>query len=205
MISVPDAPAAINALVEKIDAILPQTQCRRCDFPGCRPYAEAIVAGEADINQCPPGGSEGIVALADLLGVKPKRLNSKHGEERSLEVAFIVEEDCIGCVKCIQACPVDAIIGASKHMHTVITDECTGCELCIAPCPVDCIAMQSAPVLQTQRSGTKPESKQQRAERWRSRYESRLIRLKRDQRERDESLRKKKEALKKLKSAVIAP
>ena len=203
MISPSNTPAAINALVEKIDAILPQTQCRRCDFPGCRPYAEAIADGTADINQCPPGGSEGIVALADLLGLEPKHLNPKHGEERSLEVAFIVEEDCIGCVKCIQACPVDAIIGASKHMHTVVSAECTGCELCIPPCPVDCIIMQSVPVRQIQDSGAEPESKQQRAERWRSRYESRLARLERDRRERDESLRKKKEALKKLKSGLV--
>jgi len=204
MIFFPDTPAVIDSLVEKIDAILPQTQCRRCDFSGCRPYAEAIAAGKADINQCPPGGSEGIAVLADLLGVESKPLNPKHGNERSLELAFIVEEDCIGCVKCIQACPVDAIIGASKHMHTVVSDECTGCELCIAPCPVDCIVMQPIPVRQVQDSGAEPESKQQRAERWRSRYEARLARLERDRRERDESLRKKKEALKKLKSCVVA-
>jgi electron transport complex protein RnfB len=130
-----------NPLVDKIDAILPQTQCGQCGFPGCRPYAEAIAAGKADINQCPPGGEEGIKKLAELLGVEPKPLNAEHGEVKPKSVAFIDESTCIGCTLCIQACPVDAIIGAAKQMHTIVASECTGCELCVAPCPVDCISM----------------------------------------------------------------
>ncbi|OFZ70083.1 MAG: electron transport complex subunit RsxB [Betaproteobacteria bacterium RBG_16_58_11] len=130
-----------SPLVQKIDAILPQTQCGQCGFPGCKPYATAIAAGEADINQCPPGGEEGIRKLAELLGVEPKPLNAEHGVTKPKSVAVIDEDICIGCTLCIQACPVDAILGAAKHMHTVIESECTGCELCVAPCPVDCISM----------------------------------------------------------------
>lgn len=130
-----------DPLVDKIDAILPQTQCGQCGYPGCKPYAQAIASGEADINQCPPGGEAGVKALADLLGVEPKPLNAEHGEPKPKSVAVIDEQLCIGCTLCIQACPVDAILGAAKHMHTVIESECTGCELCVAPCPVDCIAM----------------------------------------------------------------
>jgi electron transport complex protein RnfB len=130
-----------DPLVDKIDALLPQTQCGQCTFPGCRPYAEAIARGEADINQCPPGGETTIIALADLLGREPKPLNPEHGEEQPKRVAVIIEEICIGCTLCIQACPVDAILGAAKQMHTVIESECTGCELCVPPCPVECIEM----------------------------------------------------------------
>ena len=131
-----------DPLVEQLDQCLPQTQCGQCTFPGCRPYAEAIAKGEADINQCPPGGEDTIEALADLMGVEPKPLNAEHGEsEEEALVALIDEQTCIGCTLCIQACPVDAIVGAAKHMHTVIADECTGCKLCLPPCPVDCIAM----------------------------------------------------------------
>jgi electron transport complex protein RnfB len=130
-----------DPLVEKIDAILPQTQCGQCTYPGCRPYAEAIAKGEADINQCPPGGETTIIALADLLGRDPKPLNPEHGVEKAKRVAVIDEQICIGCTLCIQACPVDAILGAAKQMHTVIEDECTGCDLCLPPCPVDCIEM----------------------------------------------------------------
>jgi len=130
-----------DPLVDKIDALLPQTQCGQCTYAGCRPYAEAIAKGEADINQCPPGGETTIVALADLLGKDPKPLNPEHGEEKPKTVAIIHEEICIGCTLCIQACPVDAILGAAKQMHTVIASECTGCELCIPPCPVECIDM----------------------------------------------------------------
>lgn len=132
---------AQDPMVEQIERILPQTQCGQCGFPGCRPYAEAIAEGRADINQCPPGGEAGVRALADLLGRDAKPLNAENGEEKPPRVALIVEADCIGCTKCIQACPVDAIIGAAKRMHTVIADLCTGCELCIPPCPVDCIVM----------------------------------------------------------------
>ncbi|MFN0159919.1 MAG: electron transport complex subunit RsxB [Burkholderiales bacterium] len=134
-----DAPTA--RLAEQIDALLPQTQCTRCGYNGCRPYAQAIAEGQADINQCPPGGSAGIVKLADLLKTLPKPLNPANGVEKPLEVAVIDEALCIGCTLCIQACPVDAILGAAKQMHTILDSWCTGCELCIAPCPVDCIAM----------------------------------------------------------------
>jgi electron transport complex protein RnfB len=140
-----------DPVVDKIDAILPQTQCGQCTYAGCRPYAEAIAKGEADINQCPPGGEAVIIALADLLDVEPKPLNAEHGEEKeSKTVVYIDENTCIGCTLCIQACPVDAILGAAKHMHTVIESECTGCDLCIPPCPVDCIHVTALkPTLKT--------------------------------------------------------
>ncbi len=128
-------------LVEHIDALLPQTQCTRCGYPTCRAYAHAIDRGEADIDQCPPGGGEGVAALAQLLGRESKPLNPVYGDEAPPLVAFIDEDVCIGCTKCIQACPVDAIVGAAKRMHTIIAAECTGCELCLPPCPVDCIAL----------------------------------------------------------------
>ncbi len=131
-----------DPLVDQIDASLPQTQCGQCSYPGCRPYAEAIADGEA-INKCPPGGQDTINAIADLLGVDAPELDAEHGEESERpKVAFIREDECIGCTKCIQACPVDAILGAAKHMHTVIASECTGCDLCVEPCPVDCIEMR---------------------------------------------------------------
>lgn len=130
-----------NPIADEINNILPQTQCGQCGYPGCRPYAEAIVNGEA-INKCPPGGETGIQALADLLDVEVIPLDEEHGEEKlAPAVAFIREDECIGCTKCIQACPVDAILGAAKQMHTVIASECTGCDLCVEPCPVDCIDM----------------------------------------------------------------
>ncbi|MEI7842101.1 MAG: electron transport complex subunit RsxB [Gallionellaceae bacterium] len=129
-----------NPLVDKIDAVLPQTQCGQCGFPGCKPYATAIAAGEAEINQCPPGGEEGIHKLADLLG-KEFVPFGEGAKPKAKSVAFIDESTCIGCTLCIQACPVDAILGAAKQMHTIIASECTGCELCIPPCPVDCITM----------------------------------------------------------------
>lgn len=131
--------AESDPVVDQIEAILPQTQCAQCGFPGCRPYAEAIANGEADINQCPPGGEAGIRALADLLGQEPKPLNPENGVETPPTVVVIDEQTCIGCTLCIQACPVDAIVGAPKLMHTVIESECTGCDLCLPPCPVDCI------------------------------------------------------------------
>ena len=128
-----------DPVVDQVDALLPQTQCGQCTYAGCRPYAEAIAAGEADINQCPPGGEVTIQALASLLGVDPKPLNPEHGEHSEKTVVVIDEQVCIGCTLCIQACPVDAIVGAAKQMHTVIANECTGCDLCIPPCPVECI------------------------------------------------------------------
>jgi len=128
-------------LADKIDALLPQTQCTRCGYDGCRPYSEAIARDEAAINQCPPGGAATISALADLLHRPRLPLNPDNGVEGPALVAVIDESRCIGCVKCLQPCPVDAIIGSRKQTHTVIAALCTGCELCIAPCPVDCITM----------------------------------------------------------------
>jgi Na+-translocating ferredoxin:NAD+ oxidoreductase subunit B len=128
-------------LAQDIDALLPQTQCTRCGYPACRPYAEAIARGEADINQCPPGGQSTIDALARLLDRSSKRLNPAYGAESPPLVALIDEDRCIGCAKCLPACPVDAIVGAQRFMHTVIAAQCTGCELCLPPCPVDCISL----------------------------------------------------------------
>jgi Na+-translocating ferredoxin:NAD+ oxidoreductase subunit B len=130
-----------DPIVEQIDALLPQTQCGQCGHPGCRPYAQAIADGEA-INHCPPGGQATINAIANLLDIEAPSLDEEHGEASDVKkVAFIREDECIGCTKCIQACPMDAILGAAKQMHTVIADECTGCDLCVEPCPVDCIDM----------------------------------------------------------------
>jgi len=130
-----------DPIVDQLDNLLPQTQCGQCSFPGCRPYAEAIANGDA-INKCPPGGQSTINAIADLLDVEAPTLDEEHGEETEVKtVAYIREDECIGCTKCIQACPMDAILGAAKQMHTVIGDECTGCDLCVEPCPVDCIDM----------------------------------------------------------------
>ena len=128
-----------DPLVEKIEAILPQTQCGQCGYPGCKPYAEAIANGE-EINKCPPGGAEGVQRLADLLGREVKPLDA---EEKPKQVAVIDENTCIGCTLCIQSCPVDAIVGAAKQMHTILAQQCTGCELCLPPCPVECISMQA--------------------------------------------------------------
>jgi len=128
-----------DSVVGQIDALLPQTQCGQCGYSGCRPYARAMANGEADINQCPPGGAAGIRALAALLGREIKPLNPENGEEKPKTVVVIDEHYCIGCTLCMQACPVDAIVGAKKLMHTVIASECTGCNLCLPPCPVDCI------------------------------------------------------------------
>jgi electron transport complex protein RnfB len=145
-----------DPIVDRIDKLLPQTQCGQCGHPGCHPYAEAIAAGEA-INHCVPGGQDTINRIAELLGVDPLPLDAEYGAEPEVrKVAFIREEDCIGCTKCIQACPVDAIIGAAKHTHTVIVSECTGCDLCVEPCPVDCIDMVPAPVTRDNWHWTNP-------------------------------------------------
>lgn len=202
-------------LTEKIDAILPQTQCGQCGFSGCKPYATAIVKGHADINQCPPGDEEGIHKLAALLGVKPKSLNTAHGLPKPKSIAFIDEQICIGCTFCIQACPVDAIIGAAKKIHTVIDIECTGCELCMAPCPVDCINMISP---KNQDIDTKNKSsligdqilmdankmKKDAADRARIRYERRLKRLEYENKERLEKLTKKTDEIKNSYAALVS-
>ncbi len=177
------------SLIDQINALLPQTQCGQCSFQGCRPYAEAIASGAADINQCPPGGDEGIRDLAALLNVSCKPLNAEFGVHKPASVAFIIEQDCIGCVKCIAACPVDAILGAAKFMHTVIAAECTGCELCIAPCPVDCIVMQPAPV------GNIELNRAQKSAQFKQRYDARCVRKQKQEAEKAERARKKKQAL----------
>jgi electron transport complex protein RnfB len=135
---------ASSALARRIDALLPQTQCTRCGYPDCRSYADAVAAGSAQINQCPPGGAEGVRRLAELLGRPPLALDPAFGDEAPRRVVFIEEPTCIGCTLCVQACPVDAIIGAPKRMHAVIEAACTGCELCLPVCPVDCIALEEA-------------------------------------------------------------
>ena len=134
-----------NPIVDQINNILPQTQCGQCGYPGCRPYAEAIANGDA-INKCPPGGQATVNALADLLDMAPQTLDTDDSQASVTRVAYIREAECIGCTKCLQACPVDAIVGAAKLMHTVLADECTGCDLCVAPCPVQCIEMRPVPV-----------------------------------------------------------
>jgi Na+-translocating ferredoxin:NAD+ oxidoreductase subunit B len=140
----------MSSLADRIDALLPQTQCEQCGFHGCRPYAEAIANGDAQINQCPPGGHAGIVKLAALLGRNAIPLNPENGVEKPRTLARIIEADCIGCTKCIQVCPVDAIVGANKLMHTVIADDCTGCERCVPACPVDCIVLELMPLEQAE-------------------------------------------------------
>ncbi|MBI3936166.1 MAG: electron transport complex subunit RsxB [Betaproteobacteria bacterium] len=168
MVAPHTSPAALAAA---IDAVLPQTQCRQCGYPGCRPYAEAIAAGRAAINRCPPGGEQGVRELAALLGVPAVPLDPRFGAPKPEAVAVIDEELCIGCTLCIQACPVDAIVGARKLMHTVIARECTGCELCLPPCPVDCIRMVATGDTPTR------EEKKRAAERARARYELRQSRV----------------------------
>lgn len=160
-----------ETLAERIDALLPQTQCGKCGYAGCRPYAEAIAAGRAGINQCPPGGGDVIRDLAALLGVPAQPLDPALGVEQLPAVAVIDEALCIGCTLCIEACPVDAIAGAAKLMHTVIAAECTGCELCLAPCPVDCIRM-----VETGRALTR-EERRMAAAHARSRFEARNRRI----------------------------
>ncbi|WP_036516457.1 RnfABCDGE type electron transport complex subunit B [Nevskia soli] len=164
----------IDALPDRIDALLPQTQCTRCGYDGCKPYAEAVAAGAANINQCPPGGAATISALARLLGVPPKPLNPENGLETEIAAIAVIDETrCIGCFKCVLACPVDAIVGAAKLMHTVIAAECSGCELCIPPCPVDCIVMAPRPM-----ELPAPEAM---AAPWRQRHAARKARLGREQ------------------------
>ena len=171
-------------LIQRIDALLPQTQCGKCGHPGCKPYAEGIAKGEA-INKCPPGGQETIAGLAQLLNVPMLELDTSRGDGPA-QIAFIREAECIGCTKCIQACPVDAIVGAAKLMHTVIIDECTGCDLCVAPCPVDCIEMR-APLSVVALVGGLASDDEERLEREvkrsraRRRFEQRNARLQREE------------------------
>jgi electron transport complex protein RnfB len=185
----------MNGLPNSIDAILPQTQCTKCGYPSCRRYAEAIAAGEAEINQCPPGGEAGVRALAALLRLEAKPLNPANGIEGPRKVAVIDEARCIGCTLCIQACPVDAIVGAAKLMHTVVTELCSGCDLCVAPCPVDCIEMApagSGDVWDLARAGAA-----------RTRYERREARVARERE--DRALRAKRaEPAPEKKRAIIA-
>jgi Na+-translocating ferredoxin:NAD+ oxidoreductase subunit B len=171
-------------LAGKIDALLPQTQCTKCGYSGCLPYARAIAAGEADINQCPPGGAAGVCKLAALLGREAKPLNPANGTEQRRTVALIDEARCIGCTLCIQACPVDAIVGAAKRMHAVIAELCTGCDLCVPPCPVDCIDMLPLPEAQAPWT-------QAMADAARARFQFRNLRLERDAAERAERLARK--------------
>ncbi|MGS0743729.1 electron transport complex subunit RsxB [Glaciimonas sp. GG7] len=186
----------LPSLADRIEALLPQTQCTKCGYSGCRPYAEAIADGSARINQCPPGGQQGIVRLAQLLDVPVIPLNPVNGAERPRPRAVIDEAACIGCTLCIQACPVDAILGAAKQMHTVIADLCTGCDLCVAPCPVDCISMVNV----TESTTGWDAWTQQQADDARQRHDLRAARLIREKRENDDRLAAK--AAEKLK--VIA-
>lgn len=176
---------------DTLDALLPQTQCTKCGFNGCRPYAEALADGTAPINRCPPGGQAGVERLAAALGRPVLPLDPECGIEKPIEVAIIDESRCIGCTLCIQACPVDAIVGAAKRMHTVILDECTGCELCIAPCPVDCIAMRPVETLRAEGfvlAARPAQDWQSRADRARTRLHARTARLARERQERDARL-----------------
>jgi len=175
-----------TTLAERIDALLPQTQCEQCGYHGCRPYAEAIAAGEADINRCPPGGQAGVDQLAQLLGRESKPLDPDNGVEKPRMLARIIEADCIGCTKCIQACPVDAIVGAGKRMHTVIDDRCTGCELCVPVCPVDCIVLDPMPEAQIDAAH---------ADAARQHFQQREARLARERAKRAEQLAARKAAM----------
>jgi electron transport complex protein RnfB len=180
----------VDALAARINAVLPQTQCTRCGYPDCAGYAQALASGEADINQCPPGGAEGIGRLARLTGRPVQPLNPANGLEAPRTVAVIDEAWCIGCTLCIAACPTDAIIGSNKLMHTVIEPYCTGCELCVPVCPVDCISMENAT---QERTGWAAWSQAQ-ADEARERYEFHSFRRIRDQGENDKRLEEKAQA-----------
>jgi Na+-translocating ferredoxin:NAD+ oxidoreductase subunit B len=189
-----------KSLADQIEDLLPQTQCTKCGYPACRPYAEAIANGSAEYNRCPPGGAEGIARLAQLLGKPVIPLNPANGAERPRPVAVIDESLCIGCTLCIQACPVDAIVGAAKQMHTVLPSLCTGCDLCVAPCPVDCIAMVD---VTPGRSGWDAWSQQQ-ADEARARHAFRTIRLAREKEENAAQLAAKAAAKLKAVEAEVA-
>lgn len=172
-------------LALKIDALLPQTQCTQCGFQGCMPYAEAIAAGEAEINRCPPGGDAGVAMLASMLSRTPLPLDTSRGRHFPHRVAIIDSAVCIGCAKCLAPCPTDAIVGASKFMHTVVASLCTGCELCIPPCPVDCIRMEENPRYPVMMDKDVA----------RERYGFHLFRLQRDQNERTATLAERERAV----------
>jgi Na+-translocating ferredoxin:NAD+ oxidoreductase subunit B len=178
----------IANLVDRIDALLPQTQCAKCGYRGCRPYAEAITEGKADIDQCPPGGATGVAKLAALLGRAPKPLNPAYGAERPPAAALIDERWCIGCTLCIRACPVDAIVGAPKKMHTVVLEHCTGCELCLPVCPVDCIDMLDLEELAHRGVNIADPRPERRASQARVRYQFHEIRGQREREEREARL-----------------
>ncbi len=180
----------VASLAQRIDALLPQTQCTRCGYPDCRSYAEAVAGGAAPLNQCPPGGAEGIRQLAALLGQPELPLNPEFGDEGPRRAVYIEEATCIGCTLCIQACPVDAIIGAPKRMHAVIEADCTGCELCLPVCPMDCIALEEASAGATGWAAWSPAQ----ADAARTRHAARQARLARDAREEDDRLSAKAEA-----------
>ena len=188
-----------KSLADQLEDLLPQTQCTKCGYAGCRPYAEAIATGAADINQCPPGGTEGVARLAGLLGRKVIPINPLNGVERARPVAFIDEALCIGCTLCIQACPVDAILGAAKQMHTILPSLCTGCDLCVAPCPVDCISM--LPI--TGNATGWDAWTQSQADAARARHDARALRLVREREENDARLAAK--AVDKLKAVTAEP
>ncbi len=190
--------APAPALADAIDALLPQTQCRKCGYSGCRPYAEAVAARTARPNQCPPGGHEGAAAMAALLGVAAQPADPLYGAPTSPAIALIDESRCIGCMLCIQACPVDAIVGAAKHMHTVIAEACTGCELCVPPCPVDCIALLAKPRLEV-------EAERAAAQAARRRFDARNARLARIEEERvSKAALERQRAAERKKRATIA-
>ena len=179
-----------KTLADRIEDLLPQTQCTKCGYPACRPYAEAVASGEANYNQCPPGGAEGIRRLARELGQPESPLDPAFGDEAPRRIVYIEEATCIGCTLCIQACPVDAIIGAPKRMHAVIEADCTGCELCLPVCPMDCIALEEASAGATGWDAWSPGQ----ADAARERFERRQARLARDAREHDERLSAQAEA-----------
>ena len=182
--------STVPTLADRLEDLLPQTQCTKCGYPDCRAYAGAMASGEAGINQCPPGGAEGIRRLARLLELPVIPLDPQHGIERPRPVAIIDESLCIGCTLCIQACPVDAIVGAAKQMHTVVPALCTGCDLCVAPCPVDCIAMVE---VTPGRTGWDAWPQPQ-ADAARARHDARRIRLQREREENDARLAAKASA-----------
>lgn len=190
-----------TSLADQIEDLLPQTQCTKCGYSACRPYAEAIASGDANYNQCPPGGAEGVARLAQLLGKPVIPINPVNGVERARPVALIDESLCIGCTLCIQACPVDAIVGAAKQMHTVLPDLCTGCDLCVAPCPVDCIAMVDV----TPGSTGWDAWSQQQADAARKRHDFHRFRLQREKEENDARLAAKAAAkLKEIEAALTS-